>query len=103
MQSTVQQLANRLRVIDGDAVYVPTSGLFWLRKGTKQCVSLKTDQDFISAINEYTSKNGQISPINIACLTVDRPNTSGTIKKSFTIFFYIFKGFWAQLQKLHSI
>ena len=78
-QSTVQQLANRLRFIDGDAVYVPTSGLFWLRKGTKQCVSLKTDDDFMLAINEYTSKNGHISPINIACFTVDKPTTSGTV------------------------
>jgi hypothetical protein len=78
-QTTVQELANRLRVIDGDTVYVPTSGLFWLRKGTKQCVKLKTDEDFECALTEYTSKNGTISAISIACFTVERPNTTGKI------------------------
>ena len=76
--TTVQELANRLRMVDGDTVYVPTSGLFWLRKGTKQCVKLKTDEDFESALSEYTNKNGTISSISIACFTVDRPSTAGT-------------------------
>ena len=78
-RTTVQELVNRLRMIDGDkSVYVPTRGLFWLRKGTKQCVKLKTDEDFESALSEYTNKNGTISSISIACSTVDRPNTAGT-------------------------
>ena len=76
--TTVQELANRLRVIDGDTIYVPTSGLFWLRKGTKQCVKLKTNEDFESAPSEYANKNGTVSSISIACFTVDRPNTAGT-------------------------
>ena len=56
IQSTIQQLASKLREYDGDVIYVHTNGLYWLRKGTKQCVSLKTDQDFRSAITEYTNK-----------------------------------------------
>ena len=56
IQSTIQQLASKLREYDGDVIYVHTNGLYWLRKGTKHCASLKTDQDFRSAITEYTNK-----------------------------------------------
>ena len=79
MQISVHQLASKLRCFEGDVVYVPTSGMYWLRKGTKQCVSMKNDEDLKSAITEYTSKNGQISSINIACCTVDRPKPSGAV------------------------
>ena len=34
MQISVHQLASKLRCLEGDAIYVPTSGLYWLRKGT---------------------------------------------------------------------
>lgn len=84
----MHQLASKLRCFEGDVIYVPTSGLYWLRKGTKQCVSIKNDEDLKSAITEYTSKNGQISSINIACLAVDKPKPSGTVM-SLSIFFLV--------------
>ena len=68
-QTTVQELANRRRIIERDTVYVPTSGLFWLGKGTKQCVKLKTDEDFECALSEYTNKNGTISSLPVSLLT----------------------------------
>ena len=88
IQSTIQQLASKLREYDGDVIYVHTNGLYWLRKGTKHCASLKTDQDFRSAITEYTN-NGQISPINIACCTVNIPSKSGNTTSEFLTLNYI--------------
>lgn len=58
----------------GPVIYVPGNGLFWLRKGTKQLVQLKTEADFQNCKQEYNCK-GKLQSIRIACASVniDRP------------------------------
>lgn len=45
-----------------EKVYVPTKGLYWIRKGTKQLVSLRNDEDLATCKQEYTKEG-----IRIAC------------------------------------
>ena len=47
------------------ALYVPRKNLIWLRKGSKQPVSLKTDQDLETCKKEYGTGS-----IRIACEVV---------------------------------
>lgn len=44
-----------------DKLYDPSKGLFWLKKGSKQLVSLRSSDDLHSCKNEYTGD------IRIAC------------------------------------
>lgn len=46
-------------------VYTPDAGLYWLRKGNKQPVSICNDQDFQACKNEYRGEN-----VRIACRAV---------------------------------
>ncbi|KAK3753355.1 hypothetical protein QZH41_018860, partial [Actinostola sp. cb2023] len=48
--------------LDEAIVYTPAKGLYWLRKGAKQPVSLRTEQDLQSCKNEYKGQN-----IRLAC------------------------------------
>lgn len=50
---------------DEKKMYNPSKGLFWLRKGTKQLVSLKSPEDLQACKNEYKSN------LRIACHTVN--------------------------------
>ena len=55
---TLSTLKERLRGLDGSStLFVPANGLFWLRKGTKQLVQLKTANDFASCKDEYREKS----------------------------------------------
>lgn len=47
-------------------MFVPVSGFYWLRKGTKQMVDLKNEADFRHCKDEYKD-----SGIRIACSTID--------------------------------
>lgn len=68
--STIDDITILLRTYeDSNKLYNPSKGLFWLRKGTKQLVSLKSSEDLQACKDEY---NGDI---RIACHTV---RTSGT-------------------------
>lgn len=49
--------------LETENLYAPKKGLFWLRKGTKQPVALKSDEDLASCRREYGLK----VPIRIAC------------------------------------
>lgn len=60
----------KLKELDGSKVFVPTKGLYWLRKGNKQMVQLQTDDDWQSCLKEYTVTKGNISSVRIACAAV---------------------------------
>ena len=52
-------------------MYVPAKGLFWLRKGTKQLVELKSEADFQNCKTEYSKGGKPPTGIRIACLSVN--------------------------------
>ena len=69
--STIDDITVLLRTYeDNNKFYNPSKGLFWLRKGTKQLVSLKSSDDLQACKDEYKGD------IRIACPTV---RTSGTV------------------------
>ena len=49
-------------------VYVPNEGVYWLRKGNKQPVAMKTDMDLEICKNEYSGGKS----IRIACTAVEK-------------------------------
>jgi len=56
----------------GSVMYVPASGLFWLRRGTKQLVQLNNEADFENCKQEYGK--GKLHSIRIACTSVNINN-----------------------------
>lgn len=54
-----------------DTCYIPKKGIFWLRKGNKNPVSLKTDEDLQKCQQEYRGSNS----IRLACAIVKSPET----------------------------
>lgn len=59
------------------AIFVPSAGLYYVRKGCKQMVDLKTENDLISCKEEYKDmKDKKLSHIRIACATVDINGTA---------------------------
>ena len=62
-----------LKIDNEDTIYVPRKGIYWLRKGNKPPVLLKTDGDLETCKKEY--KTGSI---RIACTVVDVGSSSGT-------------------------
>ena len=49
-------------------VYAPSEGVYWLRKGSKQPVSMKTDMDLDICKKEYSGGKS----IRIACTAIDK-------------------------------
>ena len=65
-QANLSKIMELLINIQNDAVlYVPRKNLIWLRKGSKQPVSLKTHQDLETCKKEYGTGS-----IRIACEVV---------------------------------
>ena len=62
-----------LKIDNEDSLYVPRKGIYWLRKGNKQPVLLKTDEDLETCKKEYGTGS-----IRIACSVVDVGSSSGT-------------------------
>ena len=63
-----------LKIDNEDTLYVPKKGIYWLRKGNKQPVLLKTDEDLETCKKEYGTGS-----IRIACTVVDvGSSSSGT-------------------------
>lgn len=58
-------------------LYIPVSGFYWLRKGSKQLVQLHTDADLSYCKEEYRdARKGTLSSIRIACATI-KPEYAG--------------------------
>ena len=56
-------------------LFVPVSGLFWLRKGSKQMVQLKTEKDLAFCKDEYRDKvKGCVNSIRVARAAVSVEN-----------------------------
>ena len=62
-----------LKIDNEDILYVPRKGIYWLRKGNKQPVFLKTDEDLETCKKEYGTGS-----IRIACTVVDVGSSPGT-------------------------
>lgn len=60
-----------LKIDNEDSLYVPRKGIYWLRKGNKQPVLLKTDEDLETCKKEYGTGS-----IRIACSVVDVGSSS---------------------------
>lgn len=74
-RATIKELTNLIHgQICDDVIFVPTKGMYWLRKGSKQLVSMKSQEDFEAGKKEYAESN-----IRIACVTVqsDQSPSSG--------------------------
>ena len=60
---------------DANQLFLPANGIFWLRKGTKQMVQLKSENDFVSCKDEYRDKSkGRVSSIRVACCAINIEN-----------------------------
>lgn len=71
--SSLEEIKMLLRSYnDKDAVFVPLKGLYWMKKGTKQCVALQSDSDLAKAIEQYGSTN-----LCLACGTLSLQGSSG--------------------------
>ena len=57
-----------MKMDGGSTLYCPNKGLYWLQKGSKQPVVLKTDQDLDHCKKEYGTG---AESIRIACTVVD--------------------------------
>ena len=75
-ECTLPVLKEQLRAFDGSQnLFVPASGLFWLRKGSKQMVQLKTEKDLAFCKDEYRDKvKGRVNSIRVACAVVSVEN-----------------------------
>jgi len=65
------KLKQELNNAEGRRVFVPANGLYWLRKGNKQLVQLKTDHDWQSCRDDYRDAKGNMSSVRIACVAVN--------------------------------
>lgn len=64
--TSLQELITLLKTYDDESlIYTPAQGLYWLRKGGKQPVSLCKEQDLEICKKEYNGKN-----LRLACCTV---------------------------------
>ncbi|KAK3747393.1 hypothetical protein QZH41_012088, partial [Actinostola sp. cb2023] len=80
---------------DREIVFVPLKGLYWLKKGTKQCVTLKDDSDLEKAKEQYKASN-----LCLACATLSMASKdNGNIKRQLH-----YDGAWRdeELMKLES-
>lgn len=92
IDSTVEDIINLLNNKSGTC-YIP-KGVFWLRKGNKNPVSLKTDEDLQKCKQEYRGTNS----IRIACPVVKSPNMLNGKYKMHSIEI-IYKGGWDNFKK----
>lgn len=88
-ECTLSVLKERLRAFDGSQnLFVPASGLFWLRKGSKQLVQLKTEKDLAFCKDEYWDKvKGRVNSVRVACAAVSVENL-GKLAFAFLIRLY---------------
>ena len=61
-----------LKIDTEDSLYVPSKGIYWLRKGNKQPVLLKTDEDLETCKKEYGTES-----LRIACTVAYVGRSSG--------------------------
>lgn len=61
-----------LKIDNEDSLYFPRKGIYWLRKGNKQPVFLKTDEDLETCKKEYGTES-----LRIACTVVYVGRSSG--------------------------
>ena len=75
-ECTLSVLKEQLRAFDrSQNLFVPASGLFWLRKGSKQMVQLKTEKDLAFCKDEYRDKvKGRVNSVRVACAAVSVEN-----------------------------
>ena len=88
-ECTLSVLKEQLRAFDGSQnLFVPASGLFWLRKGSKQMVQLKTEKDLAFCKDECMDKvKGRVNSIRVACAAVSVENL-GKLAFAFLIRLY---------------
>ena len=88
-ECTLSVLKEQLRAFDGSQnLFVPASGLFWLRKGSKQLVQLKTEKDLAFCKDEYWDKvKGRVNSVRVACAAVSVENL-GKLAFAFLIHLY---------------
>ncbi|KXJ23339.1 uncharacterized protein LOC110250738 [Exaiptasia diaphana] len=76
--TTLKELTNLiLEHSRDDTIYAPTKGIWWMRKGSKQLVSMKTEEDFHAGAQEYNETN-----VRIACVTIDAGPSSSVGSQS---------------------
>lgn len=72
--STIEDITCLLRTYEDDKkMFNPAKGLYWLRKGKKQLVSLKSPEDLQTCKDEYKGD------FHLACHTVSLEKSSGII------------------------
>lgn len=72
--STIEDITCLLRTYEDDKkMFNPAKGLYWLRKGKKQLVSLKSPEDLQTCKDEYKGD------LHLACHTVRLEKSSGII------------------------
>jgi hypothetical protein len=63
--SSIEEIITMLQTYDSaEKVYIPSKGLYWLRKGSKQIVSLRKAEDLQTCKEEYKGN------IRVACHAV---------------------------------
>lgn len=77
---TLSDIMLLIVTLDTENLYTPKKGLYWLRKGTRQLVALKSDEDLASCRREY----GHKVPLKIACECIASPSPG---KKLFSLRF----------------
>ena len=60
-----------VRAQSESVMYTPARGFFWLRKGTKQLVELKSEEDLQNCKSDYAKGGKPETGIRIACSTLD--------------------------------
>lgn len=70
--SSLAELKKLVRAHESSSVvYIPVSGFYWIRKGTKQMVQLESEADFNYCKEEYKdSRKNMPSSVRIACATM---------------------------------
>lgn len=73
--TTYKDLVTLLKTYESqEKVYTPSKGLYYLRKGTKQLVSLKQDNDLEKCKEEYSCKQ-----LRLACHVVHMNGKQSTL------------------------
>ena len=77
--STLEDITVLLKTYkDDNKLYAPAKGVYWLRKGTKQLVSLKSAEDLQASQDEYKGN------LRLACHTVSLRKPEGICCNSIT-------------------
>lgn len=78
--SSIEDITCLLRTYeDSKKMFNPAKGLYWLRKGKKQLVSLKSKEDLQTCKDEYKGD------LHLACHTVSLEKSSGIIAFNFNV------------------